>query len=450
MGNRLHLDFKLKTQVERNEFVTKYVEQPEFKIKPLTPDELETIGNYILWGENEQGLNGRQSKNFDLKTRYGTWDGQKTESLEALIESPTFNEAKLEELGEAPQKKIREVFDREKELERAGSMRPDLEDLCQRIDELDYQIEVYELNHGRRTKEIREELIDWLNRWGSDLEELEEKVEHWGQYQYLKKRHELVELRREQYTLRDSYAAAIVPLTLSQVQLKQDLELGVQIKVLPFGIKEENEIGKIIFQKFDDINPQTAAGHEKMLSDFYWRKKEDAPTGTELFIDFRNGFHVQKLIGMIDELVEMNRTYKEDQKISNLDNFLKTFEYYVNEAELDEVQLDLLKMRMESKKNADIADALNQKYGKSYTNNYISTIFCGKVVEKICAAANKHVELVENIFYPENWKKCTSCGRLLLKNSDNFTKKTRSRDGFNTKCKKCEKRIRQEKQESTK
>ena len=63
MKNRLKLDFTLKTNVERSEFVNKYLTEEQFQKNPPTEDELETIANYILWGADvKTGLNARQSK----------------------------------------------------------------------------------------------------------------------------------------------------------------------------------------------------------------------------------------------------------------------------------------------------------------------------------------------------------------------------------------------------
>lgn len=48
MYNRLHLDFALESQEERNQFLQEYLERPEFIAKPPTESELETMGNYLL------------------------------------------------------------------------------------------------------------------------------------------------------------------------------------------------------------------------------------------------------------------------------------------------------------------------------------------------------------------------------------------------------------------
>lgn len=54
--SRLDLDFKLESRSERTDFLNKYI--PTLNFVP-TEDELETMANYILWGKNSEGLNGR-------------------------------------------------------------------------------------------------------------------------------------------------------------------------------------------------------------------------------------------------------------------------------------------------------------------------------------------------------------------------------------------------------
>ena len=59
-ANRLQLDFKLVTTDERAAFLNEYLQQPQFVKKPPTEDELETMGNYLLWGKDPvTGLNAK-------------------------------------------------------------------------------------------------------------------------------------------------------------------------------------------------------------------------------------------------------------------------------------------------------------------------------------------------------------------------------------------------------
>ncbi|MBP3706285.1 MAG: hypothetical protein J6J13_03420, partial [Clostridia bacterium] len=68
MANRLHLDFSINGTADRKDFVDQYVQRPEFILKPLTEDELETIANYILWGKDPDGLSAVQKGEFSIET----------------------------------------------------------------------------------------------------------------------------------------------------------------------------------------------------------------------------------------------------------------------------------------------------------------------------------------------------------------------------------------------
>ena len=114
--NRLHLDFSISGTSDRKDFVDHYVQRPEFISKPLTEDELETIANYILWGKDNDGLNCTQRGEIQIETRNKTWQRDDTESLDAMMESPTFNEASLRRPTEARTRIAREVFDRSEAL----------------------------------------------------------------------------------------------------------------------------------------------------------------------------------------------------------------------------------------------------------------------------------------------------------------------------------------------
>ena len=96
-------------------------------------------------------------------------------------------------------------------------------------------------------------------------------------------------------------------------------------------------------------------------------------------------------------------------------------------------------MKLAHKLNSEIASFLNKKYDKHYNENYISTLFHQKLIPQIAQAAIEHRDIAENLFFPENFKKCRDCGRVLLLNADNFVRQKKSMDGFAPRCKKCEK-----------
>jgi hypothetical protein len=45
---------------ERAEFLNEYLKRPEFTQRPPTEEEIETMGNYILWAKDRKtGLNAK-------------------------------------------------------------------------------------------------------------------------------------------------------------------------------------------------------------------------------------------------------------------------------------------------------------------------------------------------------------------------------------------------------
>ena len=154
------------------------------------------MADYLLWGKDPNtGLNGKQ-QGLDLKTRHGTWDDSPVDSLEQLMEQPTFNESALSPLGTTRYTTKKEVFSREEALREASpTVQQSFRALFAEIDRIDLMCEEYDLLHGKRTKPIRTELLNKFTE--EELRTLREKVTHWNQYHYLKQRHQLVEMRRE-------------------------------------------------------------------------------------------------------------------------------------------------------------------------------------------------------------------------------------------------------------
>ena len=443
-ANRLHLDFSLATNEERISFLNQYLQQEQFVRRPPTEEELETMANYILWGKDSiTGLNAKQDGSVDLESKHGTWDkNSNIESLEGLMESPTFNEASLLPLDAvAPLKVKREVFSRKEALAKCPEYLVEtFTELFRQIDELDLSINYYELAHNRRKNPPREELLNKFTP--EEHAALQEKITHWNQYKYLKMRHQLVELRREQYTLRDSYHQTILTQEAPSAYLPiEKLQLDADIEVLPLGVKRNRGVLGQLFGKWHEVIPEKFTEENLAeISDFYWKKKNYAPGPQQQYIDFRELEHVYEMFQMFFELDDAAAVAEME---SNLPALMETLNFYVEQAELSEIQREILDLKLRKVKNTDIAIAINKKWKKTYTPNYISTIFRQRIIPKINEAAAYHEKLVGCLFFEEEFKKCTGCGRTLLRDAENFTRKTRSKDGFTSRCKHCEKESRQ-------
>ena len=439
-ANRLKLDFSLQTNVERQAFLEQYLQQKHFVDFPPTEDELQTMGDYLLWGKDPiTGKNGKQM-GLDLKSKHGTWDDSPTESLDQLMEQPTFNESALSALGTTQFRTKKEVFSREEALAEASpTVRQSFLNLFSEIDRLDFLISQYELNHGKRQKPIRAELIHRFSP--EEIATMQEKVTHWNQYKYLKMRHELVELRREQYTLRDSYKKIVLTQTTDDYVEPEEMEFDVNVDVLPLGLHYGEGVSSLVFRTWRELDPENITEQDlQLISDLYWKKEQFARSTSQSYIDFRELEHVYQLLNFLGEL---NDAAEEADSTSNLSSLLRTLQFYVEHADLTDIQREILSMKLNKVKNTDIAWEINKKYNKTYTPNYISTIFRQRIIPRINDAATMHKEIIANIFFPENFKQCTCCGERKLRCPENFTRKSRANDGFSSRCKPCEKKARQ-------
>lgn len=398
------------------------------------------MADYLLWGKDPvTGKNGKQ-QGLDLKTRHGTWDDSPVDSLEQLMEQPTFNEASLSPLGTTRFMTKKETFSREEALREASpTVQHSFRTLFAEIDRLDFMIAQYDLNHGRRTKPIRTELLKRFTE--EELCTMREKVTHWNQYHYLKQRHQLVELRREQYTLRDSYRKVMLTQNDDAYVEPPVVDFDAGIEVLPLGLKHQGMLPGVVFRKWADLTPQnTPKEFLQDISNLYWEKQQFVPSASQQWFDFRELEHVYQLLNQQVELAEIA---PELDVSSNLQGLLNTLQFYVEQADLTDIQREILDMKLHKKKNTDIAWDINHKYNKTYTSNYISTIFRQRIIPKINDAAKYHEKVISNIFFEEEFKQCSTCGETLLRDADNFTRKSRSNDGFSSRCKRCEKKARQ-------
>ena len=438
MGNRLKLDWKLESAVDRANFISSYIVQ----FPDLTPSEASTIADYLLWGKDEQGV--PIGKDTGLETRWTK--PNEAESLDAVLENPALSNAQLYALNDAVVlRKGRDVFSREEARKEAPEhLHKTFEDLWKLIDEIELEINLYEERTGKREKPPRDELI---NRFESDeVERIRARSQKLNQYGYLKLRHRIRELRTEQFTIRDSYRSTF-NITQSVYSPKNNsFVFDCDIQVLPLGIKE-GAVGKLIFD--ENFDPRALNEEQlRMVSELIWKKKNLDPN--KQVFDFRELEAVYQLYLYREEFDERLEQVEVDHIIeNNLENLIETLEFYESIADLTDIQREILRLKEKKDKNADIASYINKKYGKSYTANYISTIFKQKIIVKINEAVKLHQDTVENCFFVENFKQCTDCGRILLLDGRNWVKKTRSKDGFQSRCKRCEREARKKKKEAS-
>ena len=128
--------------------------------------------------------------------------------------------------------------------------------------------------------------------------------------------------------------------------------------------------------------------------------------------------------------------------MGQMKTILMAFDEIGRETHLTPIQEEVLDLKVARWTNERIQQRLQEKFGVVYNVNYISTMFKKTICEKIAATASRlekeHMAQDE----PGGWKKCTTCGRLLLRDKVNFVRKASSSDGLAARCKQCDKNIR--------
>jgi hypothetical protein len=409
MEKRIKLDWSLSTAHEREAFVEKYINQEQFKIRPLTQTELTHISDYLLFGKDEDGKNGVQKKLYDIDSK-SPWGKKKDISLDKILEEqPNFT-------PRAPRFKRREVFDREQARAHATPLQLQAyEDLWTLIDKLDWEIGFWELENGRRTKPIRSALDSLFTQ--EEKQHMEEQARAWSQALYFRKKRLLVELRKEQYGLRDAFQGE--PLS-AQTLLPQNTK-EPDWDIAPLGERNNNSPLFLPFRNWGE--------HDWTPKE---RKLASACTTQNVF-DFGNEEHLRALIKLGKDLGE-------------LESLGETLEFYIEQANLSFVQEEVLRARLREEKNEDVAKRLNKLLGKSYSSNYVSTILNKGAIPKLAETARLHEKLARAVAEKGNgaFKVCRCCGKRLLATDDFFLKRTNSSDGLGNRCKDCEKKKRKE------
>lgn len=102
------------------------------------------------------------------------------------------------------------------------------------------------------------------------------------------------------------------------------------------------------------------------------------------------------------------------------------------------IYLDLIKLKFKDKTSKQIVEALLQKYGYTYSTEYISILW-RKKIPKLLADKAKQNWIVWHYTFEEKgkWKKCSKCQEIKLAHPYFFTKNKTSKDGWYSICKCC-------------
>ena len=230
------------------------------------------------------------------------------------------------------------------------------------------------------------------------LKQLREAISLWeekmktatGKDAYIIKR-TLIELRKDQYVIKNAYRRPIVfnKLTHSKHILPLDEEISL------------GEDGSLNYSGITLLNPSVCSA---ILCN-YSKLKEDSWDQFEgdtwyLIYDFEN----------------------------TCDKALKDYPLYQR----------LVECKIDGMQNIDIQEVLQQEFGIKHSVEYISSLWRNKIPNLIAAAAeDNYLNWYYNQVEKGKFKRCSRCGKIKLAHNKYFSKNKTSRDGFYSICKCC-------------
>lgn len=384
----LKLDFTLETSDERAAYVNQHMDTIGTF---YTKKELDTIANYILYGKDEDGTSIVDRKEVQIKAKHNTYARKEPESLEALMEMPTFDERIF--AGKTKYRTPKPTINRTTDADVPG-----MKELWEQIDEIQHLIDA---NNGK---------IEDPNARKLTSREL---------YDYS---HLLVELRRQQFSLKDAVKPVIgrskTGITPSYYHVDEHYLWDVKgsgYAIAPMGLYPAKKA------RFDDPRSVEEVDYEY-------------DTAATYILDFRNPDHIYQLLENYDNLL----TDALEDEDGTVEGILQTLDWYVEKADLSDVQREIIRLKKLHCSNEYIHDELFKKFRVSHSNNYISTIYKQQSCDKIAAAATLAYDYYMEREHLSSWKKCACCGKWKLKDTREYARKSRSADGLSTICKSCD------------
>ena len=348
-GHFIKLDYTLESPSERNELVKKIInEAPPGK---LTNRYLEILADYIIFAMDKEE---RKKKIILTDNRMVTVNKRET-SFEGLI-------GKFEN-GEDG---IYNMIANDKNI----IFTPKLTITQKDIDEIP------------ALKELRQAI---------EAVEKQEKAAR-GKKKFLLKK-QLIEMRQDQYVIRNAYRKPIY--CMNAIKSFSKIDLSETIKMNEKGEPESNGLVSL-------FNPK----HISALLCHYSKIKEDS------WSKFSSDSYY--LMHDLDELIE--KTLRDKYPL-----------YY-----------DLVIYKIDGKQNVEIQELLQEKHGIKHSVEYISSLWRNKIPKLLAEQeTNDYLIWYYTVVEKGKWKRCSRCGQIKLAHNRFFSKNKTSKDGFYSICKEC-------------
>lgn len=404
----LKLDFSIVSSDDRSQFVNQFfTDNPDYK---PTQNELDTISNYILYGKDADGTSVVDRGEVEIETKYGSYAKRKAESLDELMETPGFNENTI--VSKYIYRHPKQSIDRE-----ADADIPGMKELWQAIDRLAYVLDVYA---GK-----------------TEVDPTQPAIPVYTQTDLYKLKHHLIDMRKQQYVLKDTHKSTehtfnpnVHKASTAAAPSPSEIDWD-SYWFYPLGLRTMPQDGRFD-NPFDYAATLTPWDRLQRLDDPALRNRN--------VIDFTNADHIYLLAKQYQDLSIAGEQDPDGLGTAIID----TLDFYAARAQLVDSRQEIWDLKCAQWANSAIRDRVNEKFGTSYNENYISTLFKQNICGDIAEAARLHADYFLNRDDTMAWKICTCCGERKLRDAREFMRKSKSSDGLASRCKRCESKVRAE------
>ena len=401
------LDYSIDRDVDRLAAVQDILDKLD---KNPSPTELEQMGSYILYGKDENGKNAYQRGEMLRDARYNSYRTKDDSvlSLDAILDNPLVDQQEFRDVRvRDPYIQPRTTITRPKYDKKTGELLdagdsdiPGMKELWECIDRNEHWIAVLE---GRVTASGGEMIFS-------------------NPYRLYKLKHALIDIRRHQYYLKDSYKPTIRFLAADHPK-RQYIDWSSDSYYWISREEWERRVSTSYFPLSKNISDYEQNEEETMVK---WVVRRHT-------FDWENIWHIRALIPLLSNLRDLlwDKLWTEGHAL------LMDFERYRALCRFSEVRNYIIDLRAEHYSCGEIREALQLKYGILYSENHISSILYDEIPKQFVRVATKCRLIAETP--QEDCLCCRGCGKTLPKNPMFFSINRNRKIGYSPFCKECEK-----------
>ena len=410
MKKKYALDFSIERDSDRCRAVQDIIDTLD---TDPTATELEQMASYILYGKDENGQNAIQRNECTDKDRryksYKTKD-DKIQSLDEMMEAPGFDEQQVRSAYKRDSYTVpKPTISRPKYDKKTGEM----------IDPGDSDVP------GMR------EQWEIIDRWQRMLDIAQGKIAPTendtivsDSYRIYQLKHNLIDIRRHQYYLKDSYKPTIHFQNLDHPKAQfYDWTGDAFYWITPeqWHKKVDHSYTTRISQNLKDYETRGEGDNLEIK----WVVCEHT-------FDWENPRHVRALFNnyclLHEALGEKLNTYG--------CTLLWDFDRYVSLCDFSELRLFFIQLKKMGMAYDDILEEMRVKYAMEYSPNYLVSVISTEIPNQIARTAK--ILRLEEETPPEKRKRCIHCGRSLPSDPVFFSRNNSHKDKLSNTCKQCD------------